>query len=58
MPRTVVPVTDITSPKAALTTALAGANNDMVFTARIGGPGGNSIRLAYLVAGCYAKGNA
>lgn len=51
MARVEVPVTDITSPKASLTTALAGANNDMVFTARTGGPGGNSIRLAYLVAG-------
>lgn len=38
-------------PKASLTTALAGANNDMVFTARSGGTGGNSIRVAIVVAG-------
>jgi len=32
-----------------LTTALAGANNDLVFTAKTGGPAGNSIRVEYLV---------
>lgn len=51
MPRVLVPTTDLTPPKAALTTALAGANNDLVFTARIGGPGGNAIRVEYIVAG-------
>lgn len=51
MARTAVPVTELTPPKAALTTALAGTNNDLVFTARKGGPGGNSIRVQYLVAG-------
>lgn len=51
MPRVVVPVTDLTPPKAALTTALAGTNNDLVFTAKNGGPGGNSIRIQYVVAG-------
>lgn len=49
MPRVVVPVTDLTPPKASLTTALAGANNDLVFTAMKGGPGGNSIRVQYIV---------
>jgi len=34
-----------------LTTALAGANNDLVYTARDGGPGGNEITVNYVVAG-------
>lgn len=51
MARVVVPVTSLTPPKAALTTALAGTNNDLVFTAVTGGPGGNSIRIQYSVAG-------
>jgi hypothetical protein len=51
MARVVVPVTSITPPKATHTTALAGTHNDLVFTARTGGPGGNSIRVAYIVAG-------
>ncbi len=51
MPRVVVPVTSLTPPKASLTTALTGANNDLVFTAKAGGPGGNSIRVQYVVAG-------
>jgi len=37
--------------KAALTTALAGMNNDLVFTADAAGPAGNSIRVRYVVAG-------
>jgi hypothetical protein len=36
---------------ATLTTALAGANNDLVFTARRAGPRGNSIGVTYNVAG-------
>lgn len=36
---------------AALTTALAGTHNDLVYTARIGGTGGNSLQVEYLVAG-------
>lgn len=51
MARVVVPVTSVTPPKAALTTALTGANNDLTYTARVGGPGGNSIRVQYVVAG-------
>ncbi len=51
MARTLVPVTSLTPPKATLTTALAGANNDLVYTARTGGSGGNSITVAYIVAG-------
>lgn len=50
MPRVVVPVTSVTPPKASLTTALAGTNNDLVFTAKVGGPSGNSIRIEYIVA--------
>jgi hypothetical protein len=51
MARVEVPVTELTPPKASLTTSLAGTNNDLVFTARTGGPGGNSIRVQYVVAG-------
>jgi hypothetical protein len=51
MARVAVPVTEISPPKSALTTSLAGANNDLVYTARTGGPGGNSIQIAYIVAG-------
>jgi hypothetical protein len=51
MARVLVPVTEITPPKAAHTTALTGTHNDLVFTARTGGPGGNSLRIAYIVAG-------
>lgn len=40
-----------TSVKAVLTTALAGANNDMTFTADTAGAGGNAITVAYVVAG-------
>lgn len=47
MPRVVVPVTEITPPKATLTTALTGANNDLVFTALKRGPWGNAISVTY-----------
>lgn len=33
---------------ATLTTALTGANNDLVFTAKVGGAGGNAITVAYV----------
>jgi hypothetical protein len=36
---------------ASLTTALAGTNNDLVWTANTGGTAGNSIRIAYVVSG-------
>lgn len=36
---------------ATLTTALAGANNDMTYTADVAGSGGNAITVAYVVAG-------
>lgn len=36
---------------ATLTTALAGANNDLKFTAKIGGVYGNGITVAYVVSG-------
>lgn len=51
MARTLVPVTELTPPKATLTTALTGTNNDLVFTARKGGPGGNSIQIEYIDPG-------
>lgn len=51
MARVLVPLTDLTPPKASLTTALTGTNNDLTFTAKKGGPGGNSIRIEYVVAG-------
>jgi hypothetical protein len=51
MARVLVPVTSLTPPKAALTTAITGTNNDLVFTAKVGGPAGNSIRVQYVVAG-------
>ncbi len=51
MPRVLVPVTELTPPKATLTTAIAGADNDLTFTALTGGPAGNSIRVTYVVAG-------
>jgi hypothetical protein len=35
--------------KASLTTALAGVNNDLKFTARVGGTAGNLIQVAYVV---------
>lgn len=51
MARTLVPVTDITPPKATLTTSLTGTNNDLVFTAKRGGSWGNSIQVAYIDPG-------
>jgi hypothetical protein len=51
MARVPVTVTNLTPPKATLTTALSGTNNDLVYTARYGGPGGNNIRVEYVVAG-------
>jgi hypothetical protein len=39
------------SIKAAMTTALTGANNDMTYTADTAGVGGNSITVAYVVSG-------
>ncbi len=36
---------------ASLTTALTGSNNDLVFTARAGGLGGNGITVAYINPG-------
>lgn len=48
MARVVVPVTEITPPAASLTTSLTGTNNDLVYTAAVGGPGGNSIRVQYI----------
>jgi hypothetical protein len=39
------------SEKASYTTACAGANNDLVYTARDRGVGGNSITVRYVVAG-------
>jgi hypothetical protein len=49
--RVEIPVTDVAPPKASLTTALTGTHNDLVYTARTGGPWGNSIQVEYLVAG-------
>ena len=36
---------------ASLTTAIAGTNNDLVWTANTGGTAGNAITIAYVVAG-------
>lgn len=36
---------------AALTTALTGTNNDLVYTSKVTGPTGNSITVAYVVSG-------
>lgn len=51
MARTVVPVTSISPPKATLTTALAGTNNDLVFTAIRRGQWGNAINVTYVDPG-------
>ena len=40
-----------TGPSATLTTALAGDNNDLTYTADASGPTGNNIRVTYVVAG-------
>lgn len=46
-----VPATGNPLARATLTTALAGANNDLTYTARFLGTGGNSTTIAYVVAG-------
>lgn len=51
MARVNVPVTTLGFVKATLTTALAGANNDLTFTAFDAGPGGNDITVTYVVSG-------
>jgi hypothetical protein len=44
--------TGVVNPVAAtLTTSLAGANNDLVFTAKTAGAAGNSITVAYVDPG-------
>lgn len=48
MARTLVPTTEVTPPKASLTTSLTGTDNDLVFTAKRGGTWGNSIRVRYV----------
>jgi hypothetical protein len=40
-----------TSIAAALSTNLTGANNDLTFTAKTAGTGGNSITITYVVSG-------
>lgn len=42
---------DMDATHAALTTALAGANNDVVWTAVVGGEAGNDITIAYVNPG-------
>lgn len=51
MARVLVPTTDVTPPRATLTTALTGADNDLTFTAKRGGSWGNSIRVRYVDPG-------
>lgn len=51
MARVQVPVTTTGLVAATLTTALTGTHNDLVFTARDGGPGGNDITITYVVSG-------
>lgn len=51
MSRVLIPTTDLAPTKATLTTALAGANDDLTYTAKTGGPSGNSLRVQYVVAG-------
>lgn len=51
MTRVLVPVTDAEPAKAALTTALSGADNDLTFTAKAGGQWGNGIQVAYVDPG-------
>lgn len=51
MARVAVPVTQIAPSSASLTTACAGTNNDLVYTAKTAGPGGNQTRVAYIVSG-------
>lgn len=64
MARVNIPVTTTGFVQATLTTALAGTNNDLTFTALNGGPGGNDITIEYVVSGtntalaCTVKGTA
>lgn len=51
MPRVAVPVTNAATTAAALTTALTGSDNDLVFTAKAGGSWGNAIQVAYIDPG-------
>ncbi len=51
MSRTVVPVTVVTPSSAAYTTSLTGTQNDLVYTAKTPGPGGNSTQVAYIDPG-------
>lgn len=51
MARVQVPVTTTGLVQATLTTALTGTHNDLTFTARDGGPGGNDITITYVVSG-------
>jgi hypothetical protein len=51
MARVNVPVTTSGFVKASYTTSLTGTNNDLVYTARDGGPGGNDITIQYVVSG-------
>lgn len=54
MARTVVPITEWKQVKAALTTALTGSNNDLVFTAVNSGPEGNAISVEYVDTGALS----
>lgn len=47
MARIQVPVDDVAPAAASLTTALTGADNDLLFTARAGGQWGNDIQIVY-----------
>lgn len=47
----ILATTLLVSDAAALTTALAGANNDLLYTARTAGGQGDDITVAYVVAG-------
>lgn len=51
MARTLVPVTDLGAAEASYTTALTGTHNDLVYTAKVAGPGGNSIQIVYVDPG-------
>src|SRR5574339_1253901 len=51
MTRVLVPTTDVTPPRATLTTSLTGSDNDLKFTAKRGGSWGNSIRVRYVDPG-------
>lgn len=43
--------TDVYPARGALTTALAGTNNDLTFTSTVADSAGNSVRVRYVVAG-------